>query len=148
MPTNPPNTSHARSFPDIYRLFISKSPPRFVGVISLDCNFFGHSKCQMVGSSASFPGSQPPQTPSTDASTQPRNSGSPMTNSFAVISSRAYSFSSVLKYQNACHSFGKYFHQTIRGFTCRFFLISVIDFFPLGLLSLHVRFFQSVFRFV
>ena len=88
VPTIPPSTSHARSFPAISRSFISKYPSGFVGVISLARNLFGHSKHQIVGSSESFPGNQPPPTPSPDAYTQPRNSGSPMTNSFAIIGSR------------------------------------------------------------
>ena len=79
------NTSHDRSFPAISRLFISKSPPGFVRVMSLTRNFFGHSKRQIFGYSASFSGSQHPPIPSPDASTQPINSGYPMTNSFAVV---------------------------------------------------------------
>ena len=117
MPTIPSNTSHDRIIQAISRFLISKSPPRFVGVTSLASNLFGHSKRQIVGSSASFPGSQSPPTPSMDASTQPRNSGSPLTNSFAVVGSRASYFSSILQSQNSCFTAGKYFHQTIRGFT-------------------------------
>ena len=132
MPTLPSNMSHARSFPSIYRSFISKSPPGFVGVISLARNFIGHSKRQIVGSSASFTGIQPHTTPSTDASTHPINLGSPMTNSFAIVGSCAASFSTVLQYWNACFAAGKYFRRTIRSFTCSIFLIGVIKFFPVG----------------
>ena len=110
VPTIPYNTSHVRSFTSISISFISKSPPGFVGVISLAQNLFGHSKCQIVGSSAYFPGSQPPPTPYPDASTQPINLGSPMTNSFAVIGSRAVFFSSFLQSWNACSAAGKYFY--------------------------------------
>ena len=148
MPTIPSNTSHSRSFPAISRSFISKFPPRFVGVISLARNFFGHSKRQIVGPSACFPGSQPLPTPSPDASTQPRNMGSPMTNSYAVVGSCEDSFGIILQSRNACFSCGKSFHKTIHGLTCRILLIGVIIFFPLVLLLLHVGFFQSVFRFV
>ena len=101
VPTIPSNTSQARSFPIISRLFISKSPPGFVGVIILDRNFFGHSKRKIVGSSASFPGSQPPPTPSLDASTKPRNLGSTITNSFAVVGSCADLFISFIQSRNA-----------------------------------------------
>ena len=121
------NKSHARSFPSIYRLFISKPPPGFVGMTILARNFFKRSKRQIVGSSASFPGSQPPPTPSLDASTQPRNSGSPMTNSFAIVCSRAASFRSIFQYLNSCFAAGKSFHQTIRGFTFRNLSIGIID---------------------
>ena len=148
MPTITSNTIHDRSFTAIYRLFISKPPPGFVGVISLARNFFGHSRSQIVGSSASFPGIQPPPITSPDASTQPRNSGSPMTNSFAVVGSRAVSFIGVLHSQNACFAAGRYLHRTIRGFTCRILLIGVINIFPLVLLLLYVGFFQYFFRFV
>ena len=119
-------------FPAIYRLFISKPPPGFVRVISLSHNCFGHTKRQIVGSSASFTGSQPPPTPSPDASTQPRNSGSPMTNYFTVVGSREPSFSSILQSQNTCFATGKYFYQTIHGFTWRILLIGVIKLFPVG----------------
>ena len=132
MPTIPSNTIHARSFTAIYRSFISMSPPGFFGVIGLSRNFFGHPKRQIVGSSASFPGIQPPPAPSPDASTHPRNSGSSVTNYFSVVGSRAASFSSFLQYCNFCFKTGNYFHQTIRGFTCRIFLIGVINFFPVG----------------
>ena len=128
MPKIPSNTSHSRSFPKIYRSFISKSPPGFVGVTSLERNLFGHPKRHIFGSSASFPGIQPPPTPSPDASTQHRNLGSPMTNSFYVVGSREASFSSVLQSQNACFVAGKYFHRNICGFTCRILLIGVIIF--------------------
>ena len=117
--------------PFLDRLYPSP-PPGFVGVISLAHNFFGHFMCQIVGSSAYFPGCQPPPTPSPDASTQPRNPGSPMTNYFSTVGSRADSFSSVLQSQNSCFAAGKYFHQTIRGFTRRILLIGVINFFPVG----------------
>ena len=60
MPTIPSNTSHARSFSAISRLFISKSPPGFIGVTILSRNFFVHSNRQIFGSSAYFPGSQVP----------------------------------------------------------------------------------------
>ena len=53
-PTITSNTSHVRIFPAISRLFISKSPPGFVSIISLARNFFGYSKHQIVGSSAFF----------------------------------------------------------------------------------------------
>ena len=55
-----------------------------------------------------------------------------MTNSFDVVGSRAVSFSSVIQSRNAWFSAGKSFHQTICGFTCRIFLIGVINFFPVG----------------
>ena len=121
VPTIPYNTSHARSFPAISRQFISKFPPGFISVTSLACNLFGHPERQIVGSSASFPNSQPPPTPSPDSSTQTRNSGYPMTNYFAVVGSRAAYFSSFLQYRNYCFTADKYFHRTIRGFTCRIF---------------------------
>ena len=140
VPAIPSKTSHARNFPAISRSFISKPPHGFVGVISLDRNFFGHFKRQIVGSSASFPSSQLPTTSSPDASTQTRNLGSPGTNYFAVVDSHAVSFSSVLQSWNACFSAGKYFHLTIYSFTCSILLIGVINFFLLGLLLLHVRF--------
>ena len=63
-----------------------------------------------------------------------------MTNSLGVFGSCAASFSSVLHSRNACFVAGKYFHKNIHGFTCRILLIGVINFFPLGLLLLHVRF--------
>ena len=129
MPTIPSNTSHARSFPAISRSFIFKPHPGFVGVISLARNFFGNYKRQIVGPSASFTGSQPPPT---DASTQPRNSGSSTTNSFAVVGSCAASFRSVLQSQNACFDAEKYSHRNIRGFTCSILLIGVINFFLVG----------------
>ena len=132
MPTIPSNTSHARIFPAISRYVISKSFPGFVGIISLVRNFFGHSKRQIVSSSAYFPGSQPPKTPYLDASTHPRNSGSPMTNSFAVVGSRAYSFSSVIQSQNSCFAARKSFHQNICGFACRILLIGIINFSRVG----------------
>ena len=119
MPAITSNTSHARIFPAIYRSFISNPLPGFVGIIRLARNLFGHSKRQIVGSSASFPGSQPPPTPSPDTSTQPINSGSPMKDSFAVVGSRAAFFRSVLQYRNACFAAGKSLYRTIRGFTCR-----------------------------
>ena len=147
MPNIPTKTRHARIFPADSRLFISKSPPRFVGVIILARNFFGHSKRQIVGSGASFTGSQPPPAPSPEASTQPRKSGSPMTNSFAVVGSRAGYFSSVLQSRNACFAAGKSSHLTIRGSTCRILLIGIIDFFLLRLLLLYVGFLQYNFRF-
>ena len=100
-PTITSNTSHVRIFPAISRLFISKSTPGFVGIISLARNFFGHSKRQIGGSSANFPCSQLTPTPSPDASAQPRNSGSPMANYFAVVGSHAASLSSVLQSRNA-----------------------------------------------
>ena len=121
VPMIPSNTSPSISFPDISRLFIAKLLPGFLNVISLSRIFFGHSKHQIVGSSSSFPDSQPPPTPSADASTQTRNLGSPMTNSFAVVGSRVASFSIVLQYRNSCFVAGKYFHQNIHGFTCKFF---------------------------
>ena len=148
MPNIPSNKIHARSFPAISRLFISKSPPGFVGVISLARNFFCYSKRQIIGSSVYFSGIQPPPTPSPNASTHPINSGSPMTNSFAVIGSRAASFSSVLQSRNACFAAGKYFQQTIRGFTCRILLIGVFKYFPVGTAVAACHIFQSVFRFV
>ena len=129
MPTIPSNRIHARRLPTIFRSFISNSPPVFVGVISLALNFFQHSKCQIVGSSTSFPCSQLPPTPYPDASTQPRNPGSPMTNSYDDVGSRVASFSRVLQSWNACFVAGKYFHRTIYGFTCRILLIGVIIFF-------------------
>ena len=132
VPTIPSNTSHKRSFTAISRSFISKSPHGFVGVISLARNLFGHSKRNFFGSSASFPGSQSPPTPSPYASTQPISSGSPMNNSFDVVGSREASFSSVIQSRNACFASGKSFHQTISGFTCRILLIGVIKFFPVG----------------
>ena len=104
----------------------------FVDVISPARNLFVHSKRQIVDSSASFPGIQPPPTPSPDASTQPRNSGSPMTNSFAIVGSRSASFSSVLQSWNSCFLDSKYFHRTICGFTCSILLIGFINFFPVG----------------
>ena len=118
VPTIPSNRSHARSFPAIYISFISNSPPGFVGFISLARNFFGHSKRQIFGSSASFSGGQPPPTPSPGASIQPRKSGSPMINYFVVVCSRAASFSIVIQSRNAYFAYGKYFYQTICGFTC------------------------------
>ena len=145
MPTIPSNTSHARRLPAIYRWFISKSPPGFVEVISLARNFFDHSKRHIGGSSASFPGSQPPPTPFLDVSNQPINYGSPMTNSFDLVGSRAASFRSVLQSHNACFAARKYFHRNICGFTCSILFIGVIKNFPFGLLLLHVGFFQSVF---
>ena len=132
VPAIPSDTNHARNFLDIFRSFISSSAPGFVGVIRLACNFFGHSKRQIVGSSASFPGIQPPPTRSSDASTQTRNSGSTITNYFDVVGLRAASFSSVLQSHNACFSTGKSFHRTIRGFTCRILVIGVIKIFPVG----------------
>ena len=69
VPKIPSNTSHSRSFPEISKSFISKSPPGFVGMTILDRNLFGHSKRQIVVSSASFPGSQPHIIPSPGAST-------------------------------------------------------------------------------
>ena len=81
------------------------------------------------GSIASFHVSQLSLTPSPNKSTQPINSGFPMTNLFALVVSRAVSFSSVLQFWNACFADGKYFVQTIRGFTCRILLIGVINFF-------------------
>ena len=86
--TIPSNTSYARRFPAIPRSFIYKTCPGFFGVISLAHSFFGHSKRQIVGSSVSFTGIQPTPTTSPDASTQPRNSGFPITNYFAVVGSR------------------------------------------------------------
>ena len=148
MPTIPSNTIHARRFPAISRSFISKSSSFFVSVTSLARNLFGHSKRQLVGFSASFPGIQPPPTPYPDASTQPRNLGSPITNSFAVVGSCADSFSSVLQYRNAWFADGKSFHRTICGFPWRILLIGVINFFPLGLLLLHVGFFNQFFLLV
>ena len=49
-----------------------------------------------------------------------------MTNSFAVVGSRAASFSS------ACFVDRKYFHLTIRGFTCKIMIIDDINYFPVG----------------
>ena len=126
MPPIHSNTIHSRNFPAISRSFIYKYPPGLVRVISLAHTFFGYSKRQIVGSSASFTVSRPPPTPSPDAYTQTRNSGSHMTNSFAVIGSCAASFSSVLQSQNSSFSAGKTFTQTIRGFTCRICFIGVI----------------------
>ena len=145
MPDIPSNTSHARSFPVIYRPFISKSLPGFVCVTSLSRNFSGHSKRQILGSSAYFPVSQPPLTPSSDASTHPKISGSPMTNSFAVVGLHAASFSSVLQSRNACFAAGKYYHRDISGFTCRIFLIGILKNILLVPLLLYVRVFQSIF---
>ena len=102
----------------------------------------------MFGSSASFTSFQTLPTPSPDASTHPRNSGSPMTNYFSVVGSRVASLISVLHSRNACFAAGKYFHQTFRGFTFRILLIGVIKIFLLGLMLLHVGFSQSIFLFV
>ena len=132
MPKISSNTIHARIFPALSLLLISKSPHGFVVVISLARKFFCHSKRQTVGSSAYFPGSQPPPTPSPYASTQPRNSGSPMTNSFALVGSCAYSFNSVLQSWNACFAAGIFFHWTIHGFSWTIFLIGVIKKIPVG----------------
>ena len=126
------NTIHSRSFPEIYRSFISNFPPGFVGMTSLTLNFFGHPKCQIVGSGASFPGSQPPPTPSTDADTQPRNLGSPMNNYFNVVGSCASYFRNVIQSRNACFAAEKSFRRTILGFTCSIVLIGVINFFTVG----------------
>ena len=139
MPTIISNMIHARRFPAIYRSFISKSPYGFFRVISLVKNCFGHSKSQIVGSSASFPGSQPPPTHSPDASTQPINLGSPMNNSFSIVGSRAVSFSSGLKSQNVC------FAAAIRGFTCRILFINVIKSFPFGTAVAACRIFRISF---
>ena len=132
MPRIPSNTSHARIFTAISRSFISKSPPGFFVVISLAHNFFGHSKRQIIGPSASFTGRQPPPIPSPYESTQPSNLRSPMTNSFAVVGSRAASFGSVIQSWNVYFASGKYFHRTICCFTCRILLIEVINLFPVG----------------
>ena len=102
--------------------------PGFVGFISLEHNFFGHSKRQTVGFSAYFLGIQPLPTPSPDAYTQPRNLGSPVTNSFVFVGSSTSSFSSVLQSMNACFAAGKSFHQTIHGFASSILLIGVISF--------------------
>ena len=122
MPTIPSNSIYDRSLPFISRSFISNSSPGFVGVTSLACNLFGHYKRQIFRSSASFPGRQPPPRPSLDTSTQSRNSRYPMTNYFDGVGS-------VFQSQNAWFAAGKYFHQTIRGFTCRILIIGVINFF-------------------
>ena len=148
MPKISSNTIHARIFPALSLLLISKSPHGFVVVISLARKFFCHSKRQTVGSSAYFPGSQPPPTPSPYASIQPRNSGSPMTNSFAVFDSRAASFISVLQSWNACFAAGKSFHQTICGFTCRIFSIGVIKYYPVGTAVVACRLFPINFQVV
>ena len=116
-----------QKFPCHLQIVYIQAPPGFVGMTSLDRNIFGHSKRQIVGFSASFPGSQPPPTPSLDASTQPRNLGSPMTIYFAILCSCSASFSSILQSQNSCFAAGKCFHQTIRGFTFRILLIGIID---------------------
>ena len=108
VPTFPSKMIYARNFPAIYRMFISKSLPGFLEVISLARNVFEHSKRQFFGTSASFPGSQLLPTTSPDASTQPRNLGSPVTNSFDVVGLRAASFSSVLQYWNACFAAGNF----------------------------------------
>ena len=100
VPNIPSNMIHYRRFPAIYRYFKSNYPPGFFGVTRLAHNFFRRFKCQIVGSSVSFPGILPPPTPSSDAATQPINPGSPMTNSFAVTGSRVSSFRSVLQYWN------------------------------------------------
>ena len=92
-----------------------------------------------------FTGSQPPPTPSPNASTQPRNLGSPMTNSFIVVGSCAASFSNVLQSRNDCFLVRKYFHQTIHSFTYRIFKIGVINFFPVGTAVAACRIFQSIF---
>ena len=55
-----------------------------------------------------------------------------MTNSFAVVGSRAASFSSVLQCRNSCFADGKYIHRILRSFTYRILLIGVINFFPVG----------------
>ena len=125
MPMITSNTIHSRSFPEISRSFISNFPPGFVGMTSLTLNFFGHPKRQIVGSGASFPGSQPPPTPSTDADTQPRNLGSPMNNYFNVVGSCASYFRNVIQSRNACFAAGKYSHQNICSFTCRILLFGV-----------------------
>ena len=126
MPTIPSNTSHARIFPTIYRSFIINPLHGFAGVISLVYNVFGHSKRQIVGSVASFTVSQQHPTSSSDESTQARNSGSPMTNSSAVLDTCADSFSRVFQSQNAYFAAGKYFHQNIHSLL----LIDVINFPP------------------
>ena len=148
MPMITSNTSHARSFTDIYRLFISNTSPDFFGVIILAQKFLRYSKRQIVGSIAYFPGGQPPPTPSPDASNKHINLGPLMTNYFAVVGSRSPPFSSVLQYWNACFEAGKPFHQTIRGFTCRIVFIGVIKIFPVGTAVAACRIFQSIFRFV
>ena len=132
MPTIPSNTSHANSLPAISRPLISKSPEDFFCVMSRFRIESGHSILHTVGSRASFPGNQPPPTPSPEASTHPRNSGSPMTNSFAVVGSRAASLSSVLQSRKACFADGKSRHRTIFGFTCKIRLIGVIKLMPAG----------------
>ena len=98
VPEFPSNTIHTRSFPAIYRSFISKSPPGFLGVISLAHNLFGHYKRQIFGSSAFFTVSQPHPTTCLDASTQPRNYGSPLNNYFYVIGSHSAYFRSIIQY--------------------------------------------------
>ena len=148
MPKIPSKTIHARSFSAISRFFISKSPPGFVGLTSLVRHFFGRSKRQIVSSGASFPGIQQPPTPSPDASTKPRNPGSPMTNSFALVGSHAASSSSILQSWNSSFASQKSFYQIIRGFTCRDLLIGVIKNISVGTAVAECRILHSIFRFV
>ena len=119
---------HLYIYKNIPASLISKPPPGFFGVISLACHLFGHSKLQIVGSSSSFPSSQPPPTPSSDSSTQPRNKGV----SHEQFLCRRWFMCIFLQQRSPVSECLLFRWEIFRVFNCRIFLIGVIYFFPVG----------------